>query len=75
MLYEVITRGYINLGSDRDEIEQKDIDALIADMQKIPIELGEEIIHVLPQNFIVDSETGVMVFARTRPFQAWDSRA
>ncbi len=52
-------RGYINLGSDRDEIEQKDIDALIADMQKIPIELGEEIIHVLPQNFIVDSETGV----------------
>ncbi len=52
-------RGYINLGSDRDEISQKDIDALIKDMYKIPIELGEEIIHVLPQNFIVDSETGV----------------
>lgn len=52
-------RGYINLGSDRDEIVQKDIDALIADMYKIPIELGEEIIHVLPQNYIVDSETGV----------------
>lgn len=52
-------RGYINLGSDRDEITQKDIDALIKDMYKIPIELGEEIIHVLPQNFIVDSETGV----------------
>ena len=52
-------RGYINLGSDRDEITQKDIDALIKDMFKIPIELGEEIIHVLPQNFIVDSETGV----------------
>ncbi len=28
-------------------------------MYKIPIELGEEIIHVLPQNYIVDSETGV----------------
>jgi cell division protein FtsA len=52
-------RGYINLGSDRDEIVQKDIDALIADMYKIPIDLGEEIIHVLPQNYIVDSETGV----------------
>jgi cell division protein FtsA len=52
-------RGYINLGSDRDEIVQTDIDALIADMYKIPIELGEEIIHVLPQNFIVDSETGI----------------
>lgn len=52
-------RGYINLGSDRDEIKQQDIDALIKDMYKIPIDLGEEIIHVLPQNFIVDSETGV----------------
>lgn len=52
-------RGYINLGKDRDEIFQKDIDALIVDMYKIPIDLGEEIIHVLPQNFIVDSETGV----------------
>lgn len=52
-------RGYINLGPDRDEITQKDIDALIADMYKIPIDLGEEIIHILPQNYIVDSETGV----------------
>ena len=52
-------RGYINLGSDRDEIIQNDIDALIADMYKIPIDLGEEIIHVLPQNYIVDNETGV----------------
>ena len=32
-------RGYINLGSDRDEIYQKDIDALIADMYKIPIKI------------------------------------
>jgi cell division protein FtsA len=52
-------RGYINLGTERDEITQKDIDALIADMYKIPIDLGEEIIHVLPQNYIVDNETGV----------------
>lgn len=52
-------RGYINLGADRDEIMQKDIDALIADMYNIPIDLGEEIIHVLPQNYIVDNETGV----------------
>ncbi len=52
-------RGYINLGPDRDEITQNDIDALIADMYKIPIDLGEEIIHIFPQNYIVDSETGV----------------
>ncbi|MBN1953243.1 MAG: cell division protein FtsA [Bacteroidales bacterium] len=52
-------RGYVNLGHDRDEILQMDIDTLITDMYKIPIELGEEIIHVLPQNYIVDNETGV----------------
>jgi cell division protein FtsA len=55
----VKNRGYINLGPDRDEITKADIDALIADMHKIPIDLGEEIIHVLPQNYIVDNETGV----------------
>jgi cell division protein FtsA len=55
----VKNRGYLNLGPDRDEITKSDIDALIADMHKIPIDLGEEIIHVLPQNYIVDHETGV----------------
>ncbi len=55
----VKNRGYLNLGPDRDEITKQDIDALIADMQKIPIDLGEEIIHVLPQNYIVDHETGI----------------
>jgi cell division protein FtsA len=28
-------------------------------MLKIPTEVGEEIIHVIPQNYIVDNETGV----------------
>ena len=28
-------------------------------MYKIPIDAGEEIIHVLPQNFVVDSEPGI----------------
>jgi len=55
----VKNRGYLNLGPDRDEITKDDIDALITDMHKIPIDLGEEIIHVLPQNYIVDHETGV----------------
>lgn len=55
----VKNRGYLNLGPNRDEITREDINALIEDMHKIPIDLGEEIIHVLPQNFIVDHETGV----------------
>ncbi|HYW96633.1 MAG TPA: cell division protein FtsA [Bacteroidales bacterium] len=52
-------RGYINRDSYEDEITRKDIQRLVEDMYKIPVDVGEEIIHVLPQNFIVDSETGV----------------
>lgn len=42
-----------------DEISQKDIDALIDDMNKLAMEPGEEIIHVLPQEYIVDNEKGI----------------
>ncbi len=52
-------RGYINRDSYDDEITNLDVKRLIDDAHKIPIDIGEEIIHVLPQNFIVDSENGV----------------
>ena len=52
-------RGYINRDSYDDEITREDVQRLIDDAYKIPIELGEEIIHVLPQNYIIDDETGV----------------
>ncbi len=55
----VRNRGYINRDSRDEEITKEDIIKLIEDMYKIPIDVGEEIIHVLPQNFIVDNETGV----------------
>jgi cell division protein FtsA len=55
----VRNRGYFNRDSYDDEITKHDIQRLIDDMYKIPIDAGEEIIHVLPQNFIVDNETGV----------------
>ncbi|MFO8236450.1 MAG: cell division protein FtsA [Bacteroidales bacterium] len=52
-------RGYINRDSSEDEITKKDIENLIKEMYNISIDVGEEIIHVLPQNFIVDNETGI----------------
>lgn len=55
----VRNRGYINRDSYDVEITKDDIDRLIADMYKIPIDAGEEIIHVLPQSYIVDNEVGV----------------
>ncbi len=55
----VRNRGYVNRDSYEDEITREDLYALIQDMYKIPVDVGEEIIHVLPQNYIVDNETGV----------------
>ncbi len=52
-------RGYIMRDAYDDEITKEDVFKLIEDMHKIHIDIGEEIIHVIPQNFIVDNETGV----------------
>jgi cell division protein FtsA len=52
-------RGYIIRDAYDDEIQKEEVFRLIEDMHKIHIDIGEEIIHVIPQNFIVDNETGV----------------
>ncbi len=52
-------RGMITRQSLEEEIRQLDIDQLIDDMYKLAMVPGEEIIHVLPQEYIVDSEQGV----------------
>lgn len=53
-------RGMYTRNSSQDEISQADIDALIDDMYKLVMEPGEEIIHVLPQEYIVDGEKGIV---------------
>jgi cell division protein FtsA len=52
-------RGIYTRNQVEDEISQKDIDALIDDMYKLVMQPGEEIIHVLPQEYIVDNEQGI----------------
>ncbi len=52
-------RGMITRASYEHEINQQDVDTLIKDMHNILINPGEEIIHVLPQEYIVDRETGI----------------
>tara|TARA_B100000795_G_scaffold59620_1_gene39690 strand:- start:1589 stop:2845 length:1257 start_codon:yes stop_codon:yes gene_type:complete len=42
------------------EISRNDLDELIDDMHKLVMLPGEEIIHVLPQEFIVDNEQGII---------------
>ncbi len=52
-------RGIRTRKSLEDEINQVDIDALIDDMYKLAMLPGEEIIHVIPQEYIVDNEQGI----------------
>jgi len=52
-------RGIKTRASVEEEISQKDIDSLIDDMFKLVMLPGEEIIHVLPQEYIIDNEQGI----------------
>jgi cell division protein FtsA len=52
-------RGIYMRKQTENEISQKDINALIDDMQRIAMQPGEEIIHVMPQEYIVDNEQGI----------------
>jgi len=52
-------RGMIIRQSLDDEINQKDIDNLIDNMHRLVMSPGEEIIHVIPQEYIIDNESGI----------------
>lgn len=52
-------RGMLMRNNTEGEISQDDIDDLIEDMYKLVMQPGEEIIHVLPQEYIVDAEQGI----------------
>lgn len=52
-------RGMITRKSVDDEINQNDVDNLIDNMHRLVMPPGDEIIHVIPQDYIVDSEQGI----------------
>lgn len=52
-------RGMKMRESLEEEITQNDIDQLIDETYRLVMPPGEEIIHVLPQEYIVDSEQGI----------------
>lgn len=52
-------RGMITRQSLEDEVSQKDVDNLIDNMHRLVMSPGEEIIHVIPQEYIIDSEIGI----------------
>jgi cell division protein FtsA len=52
-------RGMITRKLVDDEINQNDVDNLIDNMHRLVMPPGDEIIHVIPQDYIVDSEQGI----------------
>jgi len=52
-------RGMKMRQSMEEEISQSDIDQLIDETHRLVMPPGEEIIHVLPQEYIVDNEQGI----------------
>ncbi|MFP5470081.1 MAG: cell division protein FtsA [Bacteroidia bacterium] len=52
-------RGMITRDNFEEEIKQKDVIQLENNMYKLVMLPGEEIIHVIPQDFIVDREQGI----------------
>jgi cell division protein FtsA len=52
-------RGIRTRSNLEKEICQEDIDSLIEDMYKLAMPPGEQIIEVLPQEYIVDNEQGI----------------
>lgn len=50
----------VKIRNDLDqEIVQQDIDEMVGEMYKLMMLPGEEIIHVIPQEYIVDNEQGI----------------
>ena len=52
-------RGIRMCDGPDDIITQEDVDLLIDDMHKLVMLPGEKIIHVLPQEYIIDGEQGI----------------
>ncbi|OAV44783.1 cell division protein FtsA [Lewinella sp. 4G2] len=53
-------RGMLVRDNAREEISQRDIDRLISDMHKLVLPPGDKILHVIPQEYTVDMEQGIV---------------
>jgi cell division protein FtsA len=52
-------RGIIHREDLNKEISKEDINRLVKDMYRLVVDPGDRIIHVLPQEYIVDNEQGI----------------
>ena len=53
-------RGILTRDNAHTEIQRQDIERLIKDMYKLVLPPGDKILHVIPQEFTVDNELGIL---------------
>ncbi|MCU0454236.1 MAG: cell division protein FtsA [Bacteroidetes bacterium] len=53
------SRGVIAISRPDNEITKEDVDRLIDDTRRVALPLDRKIIHVIPQQFIVDGQDGI----------------
>lgn len=53
------SKGVITINNRDNEITMKDVERLLQDCQKIMLPSDQQIIHVIPQEFIVDGQDGI----------------
>ncbi len=53
------SRGVIAISRPENEITQEDVDRLIQDTKRVALPADRQIIHVIPQEFIIDGQDGV----------------
>ncbi len=54
------TSGYITRNNFEEPITTDDVEKLKKTMYSLPVDTGQEIIHIQPQSYTVDRETGIM---------------
>lgn len=52
-------RQFKYLQHDVAEVSQQDVQEVLQENFRIPIEVGEQILHVIPQDYVVDKEAGI----------------
>jgi len=52
--------GIVGISSPTNEISSKDIDRLLEETRKIPISADRKIIHIIPQDFKIDGQDGII---------------
>ena len=53
------SRGVITISNATGEVSQADVDRLLEDTKKVAIPADRKILHVIPQEFIIDGQDGI----------------